>query len=217
MAGRGLGAIILDMDGVIADTNPFHRLAWRRFAAEVGREVSEESLRRHVFGWRTEEAIVNLWGTPADGPAEVARMASRKEATYRELARGRLQATPGLETFVRRVRAAGLRLGLATSACRENVEMVLGTLGLDGVFDAVVVGEEVRVAKPNPEIFLEAARRLDVEPARCLVVEDSLSGIAAARAAGMRCVALTTTHTEQELLAAGAERAAPDFTEVELG
>jgi beta-phosphoglucomutase len=202
-------AVIFDMDGVLVDTNPYHRRAWLAFAAEIGRGLTDAALRDRVFGWRTEEAIGNLWGPLPT--VVVADYAARKEALYRELIRREIRPVAGLHAFLGRLQAGGVRRALATSACRENVALIVGALGLGTAFAPVVFGEEVVRAKPDPAVFLLAARRLAADPARCLVIEDSLSGVAAAKAAGMRCLALTTTHTAAELRAAGADGAVADF------
>ena len=125
---------------------------------------------------------------------------------YLELIRGRLEPLPGVAEFIGRCRCLGLRLAVASSADRMKVEGNLRQLRLPAAtFDAVVVGEDIIRKKPSPDIFLEAARRLGVEPASCLVVEDAVSGVAAAKAAGARCLGLTTSFSVGQLNAAGAD------------
>jgi len=209
-ARAAFGALLFDMDGVLMNTNPFHRRAWRKFCREMGRRVSEEELRRKVFGWRTEEGIANLWGL--GGEAQIREMAARKEEIFRTLVADHIEPMRGLEGFLIRARASGLSLGLATSACRENVEMILDRLGIGGFFGAIVLAEEVGVGKPHPAVFLTAARQLGVKEERCLVIEDSISGVTAAKRAAMACAALTTTHRAAELFEAGADIACRDFT-----
>lgn len=210
------GAVLFDMDGVLMNTNPFHRRAWRRFCRELGRRVSEKELRRRVFGWRTEEGIVNLWGLRGD-EARIREMAARKEEIFRALVAGHIEPIRGLEGFLSRARASGLSLGLATSACRQNVELILERLGVGGFFGAIVLAEEVGPGKPHPAVFLTAARQLGVKEERCLVIEDSISGVAAAKRAAMACAALTTTHRAAELVEAGADIVCRDFTSRALG
>lgn len=210
-SAAAFGAVLFDMDGVLMNTNPYHRRAWRKFCRELGKRVSEEELRSKVFGWRTEEGIANLWGICGD-EARIREMAGRKEEIFRALVAGHVKPIRGLEGFLSRVRASGLSLGLATSACRENVEMILEGLGVRGLFSTIVLAEEVGLGKPNPAVFLTAARRLGVKEERCLVIEDSISGVTAAKRAAMACAALTTTHRAAELVEAGADIACRDFT-----
>jgi beta-phosphoglucomutase len=103
---------------------------------------------------------------------------------------------------------------VATSATRRDVERVLVELGLRSRFDVVVTADDVRWGKPHPEVYLKAAAGLAVDPGACVVFEDAVVGVQAARAAGMRVIGVTTAHTGDELIRAGAERAVPDFQDV---
>jgi HAD superfamily hydrolase (TIGR01509 family) len=128
----------------------------------------------------------------------------------RRVAAGHLVALEGVEAALASVRTLGLRLGLASSSRRSYVEAVLRGLGVLEAFEAIVCREDVVVGKPDPAPFLEAARRLGVDPASCLVVEDSPAGLAAARAAGMRAIAIKTIYTKEEDLR-GAESVLPSL------
>ena len=135
---------------------------------------------------------------------------------YHELIRGKLEALPGAVAFVRECRARGLKTAIATSADRRKLEANLAEIGLsDSDFDAVVDGLQVERKKPFPDIYLEASRRLGVVPGRCLVVEDAVSGVKAAKAAGAACLALAGSFSEAELRAAGADFFAADLASVD--
>jgi HAD superfamily hydrolase (TIGR01509 family) len=133
-------------------------------------------------------------------PAEIHRLSLRKEALYREVvADWGVEALPGVRTWLDRLRDAGIPCAIGSSTHRENIALSLGMIGLADCFDAMVTSEDVKQGKPHPEVFLTAAARLGAEPARCVVFEDALVGIAAAHAGGMRVVAVATTHPPEEL------------------
>lgn len=178
--------VIWDLDGVVVDSAEFHRAAWQRLAAELGRAFTDDDFRR-TFGMRNPEIIASV--LRVEGPPErVAELGERKEALYRELARGRLRMLPGVERLLRELAERGVPQALATSTPRANVELILAELGLRDRFQALVTAEDVRKGKPDPEGFLLAAERLGVPAGWCVVLEDALVGAQAAAAAGMRCV-----------------------------
>lgn len=190
------GAVIWDMDGVLADSGPLHLEAWRRLASERGRGLTDEEFRQ-TFGMRNDEIVTRLFGDLP--PACASLLAERKEGYFREAARAHLEARAGARRLLTELGNMGFLQALASSAPTANVELVLDTLGLRDSFQAVVTGADVRKGKPNPEVFLLAADRLGVPPERCVVVEDAVVGVQAAKAANMRCIAVTSTNTRQEL------------------
>jgi beta-phosphoglucomutase family hydrolase len=193
-------AVLWDLDGVLVDTAQFHFQAWRQLLGELGRSLSEEEFGR-TFGLRNDLVLRDLLGhVPAE---EVQGLSERKEALFREHAAGRVVALPGAVQLVRRSRESGRRNALVTSTPRANIDFVLKQVGLTTRFDTIVAAEDVSNGKPDPEGYLLAAHRLGVAPGRCLVIEDAPGGIEAARRAGMRSLAVTTTHSREELAAAG--------------
>lgn len=195
-------AVLFDMDGVVADTMPLHRAVWRQFAAAHGIERSDDELRA-TDGRRASEIIEMLFG---DLDAErVHALAEAREALYREeLRTARLEAVAGVRELIRRLAELGIPRVIATSATPENVSQVLRPLGLHGSFDATVTSADVKRGKPDPEVYLTAAARAGVAPSACLVIEDALPGIEAARAAGAACLGVTTSLPAARLLGAGA-------------
>src|SRR5439155_12215676 len=143
--------------------------------------------------------------------SEARRLADRKGELYRQIARDGLPAVRGVRAFVDEVAAAGTPRAVATSASRLDVERLLDPLGLLNQFDAVVTAEDVRRGKPDPEVYLLAAESIGVPPGQCLVFEDSVVGIQAARRAGMRVIGVATAHADGELLDAGAASVIDDF------
>ncbi len=207
---RTIAGVIFDMDGVLVESEPFIAEAAVRMFAEQGVAVRPADFRPFI-GMGEDRFL----GGVAEARGVVLKMPRDKVRTYEiylELIQGRLQPLPGVAEFIGRCRSLGLRLAVASSADRMKVEGNLRALGLpSGTFDAVVVGEDIILKKPAPDIFREAARRLGLEPSACLVIEDAVSGVSAARAAGSRCLGLTTSFSADRLTAAGAEWTAPDL------
>ena len=154
-----------------------------------GVDLTEADFRA-TFGQRNDEILSEWLGSQA-GPEQIRQVADAKEARYRTLVRKEgIAPLPGAEQWVRTLRARGWRQAIASSAPRLNVETVEEELGFTELVDAVVAAEDVREGKPDPEVFLTAAGRLGVAPARCIVVEDALAGLEAARRAGMRSIGI---------------------------
>ena len=203
-------AVIFDMDGVLVDSGAYHRRAWRALLKELGAEPKDAEFWRLTIGRPVEEALPVLLGRRLSA-REIARYSKRKTDLYHQIADGRFQQVPGAVTFVRALEALGVPRALATSASGWSVTAVLSDLGFTSQFPVVVTAEDVGRGKPDPEVYLLAASRLGVAPRACVVFEDSLVGIEAARRAGMRPVGLTTAHTEVELRQAGAVRVLTNF------
>lgn len=189
-------AILWDLDGVLADTAAFHFEAWRQLFASLGKPFGEEDFKR-TFGLRNQAVLRDVLGqVPA---AEMEELSLRKDEIYRELVLGRLAPLPGVERLLRRLDAKGRKMAVVSSTARENVRLILSTLGLDGHFETIVAGEDVTRGKPDPQGFLLAAERLGVRPSDCLVVEDAPDGIDAGKRAGMTCVGVATSHPPEAL------------------
>lgn len=187
-------ALIFDMDGVIVDSNPWHRTAWEQYNRGFGFAMTEE-MQQRMYGKRNDELIREFFGHDLND-AEVAAHGAAKEALYRETMRPHLNDAllPGIREFLARHR--DLALAVATNAEPANVDFVLGETGLRHFFRVVVNGHEVSNPKPHPEIYLRIADALGVRPDACVVFEDSHTGVEAAIAAGMRVVGITTTHDD---------------------
>jgi beta-phosphoglucomutase len=206
----GQRAFIFDMDGTIVDNMAWHARVWVDVLAGEGLEITPEEFNRQTAGKTNPVLLRQMLGELSD--EQVAVFAARKEERYRELFRPHLRPIPGLITFLERSRALGIRLALATSAGRANIAYILEGIGAEGLFDAVVSGEELTHSKPHPEIFLASAAKLGVPPERCVAFEDALAGIESARRAGMPVVAITTSIPAPEALRLeGVVRAEADF------
>lgn len=192
---------IFDWDGVVIDSGKLHEQSWRRLAEELGKSIAPDSFIRG-FGMKSGRIIEEIHGWTKD-PAEIARLTNRKEALYREiLKRSEIAALPGAAEWLARLREAGVPCAVASSTQRLNIDAVLTRFGLQEAFCAIVSAEDVFHGKPHPEVFLKAAERLEIAPEGCVVFEDAHVGIEAGHAAGMKVVAVTTTHRADELGAA---------------
>lgn len=201
-------AVLFDLDGVIVDSRAFHIEAWDALAHEHAIDARSGYFTQ-TFGMRND-AI--LGGLLPDAPAErIAALADEKEAMFRKLARGRLEPLPGARELVGFLREQTVPRAVVTSTPLANLRMILETLALDGMFDALVSEEDVTRGKPDPEGFLLGARRLRAEPAVCVVIEDAPAGLTAAKAGGMRAIGVTTTHPARDL--GGADLAVDSLTE----
>lgn len=206
-----LSAIIFDMDGVLCDSEPFIcEAAIRMFGATYGQKVEAADFLPFVGTGENRYlgGVAEKYGIRLD----IERDKARTYEIYLEIIPGRLRPFPGVHEFIGECRRRALKLAVATSADRIKLDGNLRELDFPpDTFDACVTGSEVRRKKPFPDLFLAAARRLGIEPARCVVVEDAPSGILAARRAGARCLGLTTGFAAALLVEAGANWTAPDL------
>ena len=199
-------AIIFDMDGVLTDSEPLINAAAIAMFKEKGLAAQPEDFSPFVGTGENRYlgGVAEKYGFPLD-------LAAAKKRTYEiylEMVPRQLNAFPGAQTLVRACKAAGLRVAVASSADRIKVESNLRKLGLPPEFwDAVIQAEDVVNKKPAPDIFLSAARKIGVAPANCVVIEDAVNGVQAARAAGMRCLAVAQTFPAGQLQMADRVRA----------
>ena len=202
-------AVIFDMDGVLVDSGAHHRDAWRLLLGDIGVAPPPEYWRLTI-GRPAEEAVALLLGRDVER-TEAVELAQRKRQLYAQLAARGTRPVAGAPAFVTMLARRGVPRAVATSASRHDAETMLREVGVRGEFEVIVTAEDVRWGKPNPEVYLKAAAGLDQPPRECLVFEDSLVGVHAARNCGMRVIGVTTSHSGRELLEAGAERAIADF------
>ena len=195
-----LEAAIWDMDGVIADTAPYHFKAWREVFQKRGVNFTEEDFKRN-FGQRNDTIIRNTLGGSIS-PSEVDVVASEKEENFRRRIGQNVKPLPGAVELIRLLKERGVKMAIASSAPIENIQLVSRGLGINNYFQAIVWGREVTEGKPSPLGFLLAAKKLEVEPRNCVVIEDAIAGVTAAKRAGMKCLAVTNTHSRMSLMEA---------------
>ena len=200
MTAAELGAIF-DWDGVIIDSHDPHELSWFRLAGELGKEMTHE-LFTTSFGMRNADVLTGLlqWAAPGDEEA-VRRLGDRKEVLYREILQEQgIEPLPGVRSWLNILREAGVPCAIGTSTPVENVDAVMRLTGLgDSWFSGICAADDVQHGKPAPDVFLGAARRIRRAPECCVVFEDAPVGIEAGRRAGMKVVAVATTHPADTL------------------
>jgi HAD superfamily hydrolase (TIGR01509 family) len=189
-------AVLWDLDGTLVDTRDFHYKSWALALPEFGYPFPADRFQRS-FGMNNAGVLEVFLGRPVE-PELVQAIGERKEILFRELLHGNVQALPGVRDWLERLRSWGARQAVATSAPPANIEVMLGELGIIGYFDAVVSGYELP-SKPDPAVFLRAAEQVGLPPAACIVMEDATAGVAGARRAGMRCIAVASTNPVEAL------------------
>ena len=201
-------AVLFDMDGVLVDSIPAHFEAWKEVSAARGASIDFEAFKR-TLGTDSAGAMDILYGNRFDR-AERGRIVALKEEAFRDAMRRKFTPVDGIEALLPALRRDGWLMALATSAPPENVECVMSLLRGAECLSVRVDASMVARAKPAPDIFLAAAGRLGMDPADCLVVEDSLAGLAAARSVGMATVGIATS-LSVEALARHADRVMHSF------
>ena len=208
-----LEGVIFDLDGVIVDSHPAHKHAWRTFFNSIGREVSEDDLQFVLEGRKREDILRHFLG---DLTAEqVKHYGAAKEALFRNSVQ-ELKTIDGLTEFLDQLIHAEIPIALASSASRHRAEYMLEELGLRPLFKAIVTGDDVVKGKPDPALFVLAAKGLAVNAANALVCEDAVAGVQAAKNAGMRCLAIASNGRGPVLSKAGADMVITDFTGIKL-
>jgi len=214
MATRNeIAGIVFDMDGTLVHNMDFHRRSWLSFLERYGIRISDREFHEKNVGI-ISEIVPRFFSQPLT-KEEIIRLGREKEALYREMYAPHITALPGLEVFLKRLRALAVRTALATAADQENIDFTIDALNIRNYFDATTGSEEVTHGKPDPEVYLLSCRKLGLDPSVCLAFEDSPSGIRAAHAAGMRVVGVATTHSREELMAFPLHGIISDYTELD--
>src|SRR5713226_3882180 len=201
-------SLVFDFDGVIVDSHPVHTRAWKKFLDSVGRTVPEEQLQFVLDGRKREDILRHFMGElDAD---QIVEYGHRKEQFFRDEA-AHVRTIDGLLDFLEDLKYEELALAVASSGSRSRVNFLLDTLDLKKIFQVVITGDEVEQGKPHPAIFLTAAQHLGIDPLELVAFEDAVSGVRAARSAGMMCVGIAQTDRAAILVDAGANYVVPDF------
>jgi beta-phosphoglucomutase len=206
-------AAIFDMDGVLIDSHPVHREAWKEFLHGVGREISDRELDFILDGRKRSDILRHFLGDIPD--AELEKHGRRKDELFQQIA-SKIQPVPGVLRLLEKLQDKGVRTAVATSAAGIRARSTLTRLRLMRWFGVVITGDDVTEGKPDPAIYQMACARLGVEPDTAFAVEDAVSGVLAAKSAGLRCVAVSSHKSDEKLRAAGADYVIPDFGEDSL-
>jgi beta-phosphoglucomutase len=200
-------AFLFDMDGVIVDSNPVHKVALKQFCEKYGFALTEEQLHNKIYGRTNKDWIPAVFGEVTN--EQIARYTFEKEKLFRDLYANSIEPLKGLLPFLQKLDHYGLARAIATSAPRENVDFTLEKTRLGNYFRVILDESFVERGKPDPDIYLKTAAALGYDPKNCIVLEDSISGVKSGKSAGCKVVALTTTHSKEELH--GADMTIPNF------
>lgn len=208
--------VIFDMDGVLVNNMAVHFRAFAAMAERYNLKAEEGADFSHLNGRGNDDIINALFPRELVEAKGVTALAEEKEALYREIYAPTIRPTEGLVALLRELHEAGIPCAVGSSGPRVNVDFVLEKCAIAPYFSTIISGDMVTHCKPNPEIFLTAAAKLGVKPEECLVFEDAISGVVAARKAGMRVITITSTHTREQLLEAAPDLIVEDFRSISL-
>lgn len=209
---QGVDAVIFDMDGTMVNNNSYHKMAWFEFGKRHNIQLTDQDFKDKLSGRRNKEILTTLLGDLTS--EQIQEYAEEKESIYRDLYSKNIREVKGLTTLLDFLKQKGIKIVIATTAPKRNREFVIDCLKIHEFLDLVIGDEHVQKGKPNPEIYLQVANTLNVNPSKCLVFEDSPSGVQAAKKAGMKIVGLLTSHAVGELK--GADFCIRDFTELRI-
>jgi len=205
-------AVIFDMDGTMVDNMQYHVRAWKEFVALYGVELSEQQLS--MIPGRKNSDLLQLLLDRTFTTEEVTQFSKEKEALYRKLYAGNVASVSGLFEVLAYLRQNSIQYAVATSAPKENRELVLRELHLEDTFSVLVGEEDISKGKPDPEVYETCAKRLNVPSEQCLVFEDALAGVQSAKAAGMTVVGVQTAGANTQI--EDADYSIDDFTQLTL-
>ncbi|MBV9125768.1 MAG: HAD family phosphatase [Planctomycetes bacterium] len=208
------GGVIWDLDGTLVDTAELHFQAWSALTGQLDRPFSRGEFAA-TFGQRNPEILAALFGQRFTAQ-EVAELGDRKEEFYRAAAEKGVDLLPGGRTLLAGLKAAGFQQAIGSSAPRANIDLILRLTQTASFFDALVSEGDTQRGKPDPQVFLIAAHKLGLDPRRCVVIEDAPAGVQAAKAGGMKCIAVSFVghHSHETLRKAGADRVVPSLEQV---
>ena len=193
--------VIFDWDGVIIDSHNQHELSWQRLAKEYNKDLPNNFFKE-TFGMRNESIIPKFFNNWVDtnNNKEVKILADRKEEIYRQIiTQNGITPLEGVKELLASLKSQKIRCSIGSSTPIKNIETVINIIGLSDYFDAITAAEDVSNGKPDPEVFLKASKKIGIAPENCIVFEDAHVGIQAAIAAGMKVVAVATTHGIDQL------------------
>lgn len=202
-------AVIFDLDGTLLDNNSFHLKSWIEYLKNMGREISEEEFNEN-FNGRTNKDVIEYIFNRKMSPEEILKYSLEKEAVYRKIYKPFIKPVVGLIQLLEVLKEKKIPMAIATSGIQPNIDFMFENVPIKEYFSEVVNSSHISKGKPDPEIYLKVASLLKEPPQNCLVFEDAVVGINAAKAAGMRVIAVATTQPKSEL--ADADKIIDDFT-----
>lgn len=208
-------ALIFDMDGTLVDNMNYHKQSWIDLFEHHQLHLDYHTFDQKYHKGSLVEIIGRLFPHITD-PEELFRIGSYKEALYRELYRPHAKALNGLHSFLIKQQSKNTPMGIATMGDQQNIDFIFKALDLHPYFHSTTGGHQVKKGKPHPEIFLTAAKKLNIAPNDCLAFEDTRSGITAAKAAGMRVIGVSTMFDEKTLLELGCVKVIKDYASLKI-
>jgi beta-phosphoglucomutase len=193
-----INSVLFDMDGVICHTNPFHSKAFRVFFKKRNMKPTQEEFEQHMYGKSNSYIFSHFFGRKIEGE-ELFHFEDEKEGLFREIYSNHVESIDGFLPFLDMLASSNYKLGVATSAPRANLDLIIDKLKIRKYFRSLLASEDVMVHKPNPEVYIKSALNLISKPNECVVFEDSFSGISAAINAEMKVVGVLSSHTKEEL------------------
>ncbi len=206
-------AVIFDLDGTLIDNNAYHIKAFKAFYDKIGKPFTIEEYKQHINGRVNREIFDYVFNTTLS-PEQSEAYTNEKEGLYRELYAAHIKPIDGLIDFLEALEQAKIPKAIATSGVIPNINFMFEHIPIRNYFHSVIDSTQITIGKPHPEIFLKAALSVNAVPSECIAFEDSVAGIKSAKAAGMKVVVLTTTHTADEMK--GADLVIKDYTEISL-
>ncbi len=204
-------AVIFDLDGTLLDNNAFHLESWKQYLRQINREMSDEEYNEKINGRTNRDVVKYLYGENLSED-EIWKYTMEKEALYRELYKPHIAPVAGLMDLLKKLDKLQVPMAIATSGVQVNIDFMFEHVPIKKFFRKVVDSSYITRGKPDPEIFLKAAEFLQTPPSECLVFEDAVVGVKAAKAAGMKVVAVLTTHSSDEL--SGSDLIVQDYREL---
>jgi beta-phosphoglucomutase family hydrolase len=191
-------AVIFDLDGTLIDNNSFHLKSWIEYLKNIGRNISEEEYNLN-FNGRTNKDVIQYVFNREMTEEEILKYSLEKEAVYRKIYQQFIKPINGLIQFLDILKSKKIPMAIATSGIQPNIDFMFENIPIKEYFQTVVNSSHILKGKPDPEIYLKAASLLGIPPENCLVFEDAVVGIKSAKAAGMKVIAVATTHPKEEL------------------
>ncbi|KDN53921.1 HAD family hydrolase [Flavobacterium seoulense] len=190
--------VIFDMDGVICHTNPHHVKAFEAFFDKYQILYTLQEFEEHMYGKHNGYIMSHFFKRPVKGE-ELRKLEDEKESMFREIYKDCVETIPHYLAFLDKLKARNFKTAVATSAPRANLDLIISALKIEDKMDSMLSSEDVSHHKPDPEVYLKSAQIVGVPPSKCIVFEDSFSGVSAALNAGMKVVGVLSTHTKEEL------------------
>jgi beta-phosphoglucomutase len=191
-------AVIFDLDGTLLDNNPYHLQSWKKYLENIGRDMTEEEYNANING-RTNKDVINYIHGDVLNEEDSLKYGLEKEALYREIYKPFIKPVNGLLAFLNILADKNVPMAIATSGIQPNIDFMFDNVPIRQYFKVIVNSSHIKKGKPDPEIYIKTALLLNVSPKNCLVFEDAVVGINSAKAAGMKVIAIATTHPKEEL------------------